>query len=123
MKYLWYGFAGLLAGVFGGMGMGGGTILIPLASLFFPPDPLALRTANLVSFVPMAITAVCVHAKNGLVEKKGLGKLIFAVTGASLFAAIFSLGIDGAIVKRGFGVFLILLSGFQFYCAFKREKK
>lgn len=125
MKYLWYGFAGVCAGIFGGMGMGGGTVLIPLASLLFPTNPLALRTANLVSFVPMAITAVCIHTKNGLIEKKGLGKLIFAVTGAAFFAAVFSLGIDGSVVKRGFGIFLILLSAVRIFRFFlkKGEKK
>ena len=69
LRFLWFFVSGVLAGVLGGMGMGGGTALIPLASLFFSPDADALRTANLVSFIPMAIVAVAMHAKNRLIEK------------------------------------------------------
>ena len=34
MEFLWYAVAGVLGGVLGGMGMGGGTVLIPLLSIF-----------------------------------------------------------------------------------------
>ena len=122
LRFLWFFVSGVLAGVLGGMGMGGGTALIPLASLFFCPDANALRTANLVSFIPMAIVAVAMHAKNRLIEKKGLFKVIFACTGASFFAAVFSLGIDGEYLKKGFGAFLIVLAFFQFFFAPKLYK-
>lgn len=115
LKYSWFFLAALLAGVFGGMGMGGGTILMPLAGLFFSPDPLTLRTANLAGFVPMACVALGIHLKNGLVERRGLLKMLFAVTGASFFTAIFSIGVDGELIKKIFGGFLITLSVFQFF--------
>ncbi|HBK01626.1 MAG TPA: sulfite exporter TauE/SafE family protein [Clostridiales bacterium] len=122
LRFLWFLLSGVLAGVLGGMGMGGGTALIPLASLFFSPNADALRTANLVSFIPMAIVAVTMHAKNGLIEKKGLFKVIFACAGSSFFGAVFSLGIDGEYLKKGFGAFLIALAFFQFFFSQKVYK-
>lgn len=35
MEFLWYAVAGVLGGVLGGMGMGGGTVLVPLLSIFY----------------------------------------------------------------------------------------
>ena len=35
MEYLWYAIAGVFGGILGGMGMGGGTVLIPLLSIFY----------------------------------------------------------------------------------------
>ena len=35
MEFVWYGIAGVLGGIFGGMGMGGGTVLIPLLGIFY----------------------------------------------------------------------------------------
>ena len=35
MQYVWYAVAGILGGILGGMGMGGGTVLIPLLTLFY----------------------------------------------------------------------------------------
>ena len=46
----------------------------------------------------------------------------FACAGASFFAAVFSLGIDGEYLKKGFGAFLIVLAFFQFFFAPKLYK-
>ena len=35
MEYLFFAIAGIVGGVFGGMGMGGGTLLIPILTIFF----------------------------------------------------------------------------------------
>ena len=66
------GFAG---GLLGGMGMGGGTALIPLLTLI-GVDQAAAQGVNLVSFLPMAALALTVHAKAGLVRGGGLFSLI-----------------------------------------------
>ena len=41
---------GLVAGVFGGLGMGGGTLLIPLLTIFLGYDQKLCQGINLVSF-------------------------------------------------------------------------
>ena len=73
---MWYIIVGFLSGVLGAMGMGGGTILIPMLITFFSVEQKTAQFINLVSFVFMAIIAVIFHKKNGLIDF-GLG-LIFA---------------------------------------------
>ena len=44
---------GFFAGIIGGMGMGGGTILIPALVLFANIDPKLAQSINLLSSIPM----------------------------------------------------------------------
>ena len=57
MRIFWFVVAGLVSGVLGGMGMGGGTILIPLLSIFYKIGQHTAQAINLISFIPMAIVA------------------------------------------------------------------
>lgn len=113
MKLLAIFITGAIAGVLGGMGMGGGTLLIPALTAIFGLDQKFSQTINLVSFIPMAAVALFIHAKNGLVKLKGT-----AVLGVS--AMIFSVGasfleklIHGSVQKKIFGLFLIVLALWQ----------
>ena len=56
-----------LGGLIGGMGMGGGTLLIPLLTLCAGVEQHLAQAINLIAFVPMSIIAVCIHKKNGYV--------------------------------------------------------
>ena len=55
---------GFLSGIIGGMGMGGGTILIPALILFAHIDPKIAQSVNLLSSIPMTIFALIIHIKN-----------------------------------------------------------
>ena len=54
---------GVISGVFGGPGMGGGTLLIPLLTIFLGFDQKLAQGINLVSFLVMAILSLCIHFK------------------------------------------------------------
>lgn len=68
MEFLWYAVAGVLGGVLGGMGMGGGTVLIPLLSIFYAVEQHTAQAVNLIAFIPMAVVAIIIHIKNGLLD-------------------------------------------------------
>ena len=76
MKWLWFLLAGLLGGVLAGMGMGGGTLTIPLLVLALGVDQLTAQFANLAAFLPTGAASLVVHVKNGLVDIKGLAAFI-----------------------------------------------
>ena len=59
---------GFFAGIIGGMGMGGGTILIPALVLFANIDPKLAQSINLLSSIPMTLAALFIHIKNKNVE-------------------------------------------------------
>jgi uncharacterized membrane protein YfcA len=58
MNWLIYIAFGLLSGVAAGMGMGGGTILIPALTLFISLDQHAAQGVNMLAFLPAAAAAL-----------------------------------------------------------------
>lgn len=122
MSFLVFFLCGVAGGVLGGMGMGGGTILIPLLTLFCGVEQAAAQGINLLSFLPMSAIAISLHAGRGLISRRGLLPLILP---ALLFSVLFSLlaaALPADALSKGFGVFLIILSFFQFREAFCPEK-
>lgn len=114
--------AGIAAGALGGMGMGGGTILIPVLTIFFDVEQKQAQAINLVAFIPMAIASLIVHVKNKRVETKGILWIIIPATVLSLAGSIVAQAINGEILKRIFGGFLLLLSVAQFFSEEINEK-
>ena len=112
--FLIYLLCGLSAGIPGGMGMGGGTLLIPILTIFCNVEQRISQEANLVSFIPMAIIAVIIHFKNGLVKKQGLLTLILPALIFAIGGGLITKFIDSQILKRIFGGFLIATSVFAF---------
>ena len=114
--------AGIAAGALGGLGMGGGTILIPVLTIFFGAEQKQAQAINLVAFIPMAIASLIVHVKNKRVETKGILWIIIPATVLSLAGSIVAQAINGEILKRIFGGFLLLLSVAQFFSEEINEK-
>lgn len=100
------GFAG---GVLGGMGLGGGTLLIPLMTLLADVPQKTAAAVNLIAFVPMATIALAVHAKNGLIQKDAIAPTaIPAATVCALFSLLACNSKDETL-SRAFGIFLVVL--------------
>lgn len=114
--------SGIAAGALGGMGMGGGTILIPVLTIFFGAEQKQAQAINLVAFIPMAIASLIVHVKNKRVETKGILWIIIPATVLSLAGSMVAQAINGEILKRIFGGFLLLLSVAQFFSEEINEK-
>lgn len=122
MEYVYFALAGLAGGLLGGMGMGGGKVLIPLLSIFMNVDQHAAQALNLISFLPMAVVALVIHFKNGLVEYK---KSLFVIVPALLFAVLgcfAAKNTEGELLGKLFGGFLAALSVFQFCSVFRKEE-
>ena len=74
---------GFFAGIIGGMGMGGGTILIPALILFASIDPKIAQSTNLLSSIPMTIAALYIHIKKKNVDfELVLPIVLFGIVGA-----------------------------------------
>lgn len=113
---------GFLGGIFGGMGMGGGTMLIPLLTIFLDFSQKVSQGFNLFSFLVMAVFALIIHFKNGLVDIKSvipivLSGILFSVGGAFLATLV-----DGKVLKIIFGVFLIILALIEILNLFRKNK-
>ncbi|MBR4003420.1 MAG: TSUP family transporter [Clostridia bacterium] len=125
MNQVFFILIGLISGIAGGMGMGGGTLLIPLLSIFLGVVQKEAQLLNVFSFVIMAIFVVYIHIKNKLINV--FPAIMFSVL-AAVFAVIFSLlvkDISNTTLKTFFGVFLIILALIQAFSLIikKRQKK
>jgi len=117
---------GLAGGTLGGMGMGGGTLLIPLLTVFCKVPQHAAQGINLISFVPMAAAALIIHFKKKLVDLKGVLYIIIPSCVAAAGAAFLAKGVPAGLLKRLFGGFIIVLGLYQIICvviAWVKERK
>ncbi len=114
MKIVWYIVAGLLSGVIGGMGMGGGTLLIPILTIFLNVEQLKAQGTNLIVFVPMSVVALIIHCKNKLVNFKiGIPIIISGIV-TSILGSLIALNVSNKSLKKYFGVFLLAIGVWQF---------
>jgi len=114
---------GFLGGVLGGMGMGGGTVLIPLITIFLGFEQKTAQAVNLLSFIPMAVVALIFHFFNKLVRKENLLFMIIPACVFSVGGAILCQVVKSELLSRIFGGFLIALSILQFLSLKKPNKK
>ena len=106
IKFVLIGIAG---GILGGMGMGGGTLTIPLLTMLGDVDQHVAQAINLVSFIPMAVIALILHFKNKLVNTKGILYIIIPAIAFSVISSLIVKNINSTLLSRLFGGFLALL--------------
>lgn len=122
-KHIWFFLAGAIGGILGGMGMGGGTLLIPILTFFLKVEQKTAQAINLFSFVPMAIIVLIVHAKNKLIDIKGLLPLAISAVALSILGSYILRFVDGNIQTKLFGGFLTILAIVKFIVTVKGQKE
>ena len=110
MRFYLYLLLGFIGGIPAGMGMGGGTLTIPLLTVAGGVDQKLAQAVNLFAFLPMSIGALKVHAKNGLLDTKGIWWLILPALALSVCGGLIMAYLPSEILRKAFGVFLIFLS-------------
>ncbi|MDR2649208.1 MAG: sulfite exporter TauE/SafE family protein [Clostridiales bacterium] len=113
-----YVIIGLLSGIISGMGIGGGTVLIPALSIIYGIRQQTAQNVNLIYFIPTALIALITHIKQGNIEKKPLLPIItFGLVGAAAGSWI-AVGMKADILRGCFGFFLLAMGAYEF---FKKE--
>ena len=80
---MWEILTGIISGTISGTGMGGGTILILVLSIFLGIEQHTAQATNLVFFVPTSISAIIISIKSKLIEWKiGITITIAGIVGA-----------------------------------------
>lgn len=117
---------GIIAGIITGLGMGGGTILILLLSLFMKMEQHVAQATNLIFFIPTSLAAIIINLKQKNVNiKLALSISAFGVIG-SIIGAIISKNITSQSLKKCFAIFIIVIALYEvykLYNEYKREKK
>ena len=114
---------GIISGTVSGTGMGGGTILILILSVFMGIDQHVAQATNLIFFVPTSIAAIITTMKERLINWKiGVPVSISGIIGA-IFGAKISVNMDVNRLRKYFGIFLILITIYEIYSLIKTYKK
>ncbi len=121
MEIALYIIFGILGGIVGGMGMGGGTLLIPLLTIFLSVEQKVAQGINLLVFLPMAVVALIIHFKNKMVVTKGIWWIIIPGVLSSVGFAFLASLLNGDVLKNLFGSYLILIAVYE-VCSLIFEK-
>lgn len=114
---------GTFSGIFSGIGMGGGTILIFLLTTFGKMEQHVAQATNLLYFIPTAISAIIVNYKDKNIDLKLAKEIsIFGAIGA-VIGAMISVNIDVQKLRKSFGIFLAIIAIHEIYTLFKEYKQ
>ena len=111
---------GIISGIITGLGMGGGSILIILLTVFMGIEQHIAQATNLIFFIPTAIISIIVHFKNQNVEKKIGKSLLLPVIVGSIIGALLTLRIQTQKLKKYFGIFLLAVGILEMIITIKK---
>ncbi len=123
MSFYLYLLLGFLGGIPAGMGMGGGTVTIPLLVLVGGVEQKIAQCANLFSFLPMSAFALKTHADNGLLKTQGILWIILPALALSVLGTWLAAALPSEVLKKAFGAFLIGLAFVTFYQALNKKNE
>jgi len=86
-----------------------------MLTVFFGVDQINAQAINLVAFIPMAAISLIIHLKNKRVKKDGLLWIILPASACTVCGSLLAISLNGQLLKRIFGGFLIILAVFQFF--------
>ncbi len=112
---------GLGASVVSAWGVGGGTLLLLVMTLFLGVDQRTAQGINLLFFLPTAASALVCHARGGYLDKPTLKAAVPAAVAAALIGAWVSNAVDVEVLRKPFGVYL-LLSGVSLVWPQKKKR-
>lgn len=123
MRFLFLILVGFSSGIFAGMGMGGGTFLVPLLSLCFGIEQIFCQSTNVLCFLILAVVCFVIYTFKKLIDFK---VMIFVGLPASIVAGVaclFSLRIHSNILRIIFACFIILIGVIMFVMNLLQKSK
>ncbi len=114
---------GLIGGIFGGMGMGGGTLLIPLLVIFLNFSQTASQGINLIAFLTMSLFSLFIHFKNGLVVLEGIYKIILSGIVFAVMGSLLANFLPTSILRKIYGVCLLVFGLYTIFEILKKQRK
>ena len=109
MHFLFLLLAGVLSGIFAGMGMGGGTFLVPILSVVFGFEQIICQSTNVICFVFLAIICTIIYTKNKLVNFYVVLCVCIPSVFVSVLCTVFALKIKSSILHTIFACFVIAI--------------
>ena len=118
---IWVALVGFCSGIISGMGIGGGTILIPALLFFTDITQQQAQGVNLIYFIPTAITALITHQKKGNLDWKTAKPLAVMGLAGAAAGAFLAVSLESELLRKIFGGFLFLMGLSEIFK--KKERK
>ena len=115
MRWLLAAAAGAAAGVLSAFGIGGGSLLLIYMTTLGGVEQKAAQGVNLLYFLPTAGAALPSHFRNDMVERGVLFPAITAGLAATAAAAWAATALQTDILRKCFGVFLLVVGTQQLF--------
>ena len=119
---MWVALVGFCSGIISGMGIGGGTILIPALLFLTDITQQQAQGVNLIYFIPTAITALITHQKKGTLDWKMAKPLAIMGLAGAAAGAFLAVSLESEVLRKIFGGFLFLMGLSEIFKK-KKEKK
>ena len=103
--------AGFGTGILSAWGIGGGTLLLLIMTLFLGVEQTQAQGINLLYFLPTAGMSLIEHRKNSYLDCEILRAAAPLGTLAALAAAWAATSVDIAVFRKPFGLFLLWAGG------------
>ncbi len=105
------GAVGVAAGFAAGLlGVGGGIVMVPAMVLVLGFDQHVAQGTSLVVIIPAALAGSVTHYRNGRVSLRDAALLAAGGIGGAVVGSISALSVDDTVLRRLFGVFLLVVA-------------
>ena len=100
---------GPATGILSAWGVGGGTLLLLVMTLFLGVDQRTAQGINLLYFLPTAGAGLLFHRKAGMLDKQALRQAIPWGVATAALGAWCATAMDTELLRRPFGVYLLVM--------------
>jgi len=107
---------GFFAGILSGLAVGGGTLLVPALVFLTGISQHDAQGVSLLTFIPTSIVAVITHYSQGNVRPKLAVYLVISTIGGAVAGAMIAVQIPAPLLKKLFGLFLMAMGIYEFFC-------
>lgn len=107
MNWLLAFLCGFATSILSAWGVGGGTLLLLVMTLFLGVDQRTAQGVNLLFFLPTAAAALLFHWKQGYLDRPTLKSALPWAVALALAGAWIATAVDVDILRRPFGVYLL----------------
>lgn len=114
---------GIISGIVTGLGMGGGSILILILTMYMFVNQHVAQATNLIFFIPTSISAIYVYFKNKNVDSFIGLKLLYSTIIGSVCGAFLIKFINSENLKIYFGMFILMIGILDFIFTIKNKIK
>lgn len=106
---------GFLSGIISGMGIGGGTILIPGLIIFSKLNQHQAQGINLIVFLPIASVALITHYRKKIIDISTVTPIIITgIIGAFIGSSI-AIKMSPHYLRKIFALFLFIMGAYEVF--------